>query len=287
MLFRSNVLQSEKKSLENDVLQYRRLKQWDMEKVYDKSMHETLKRQLAYQYPYSSAAFLPVKISVSELKRQFMQRAEQMEEEEKVQNILPMENEKEEIEIPRPSFLQKEKKVSGTTRGTLYHLVMEHFPYDRTTEGNITVEKFQEYLDEMIKKGYLREEESELLDVKKFVTFLHTDIGKRMQKAELEGKLRREQPFMLGLKANEIYEGQAEEEMVMVQGIIDAFFFEGEDIVLVDYKTDLTEKGQEKKLVEKYRVQLDYYARALERLTGRKVSERIIYSFALGKELQC
>ena len=92
---------------------------------------------------------------------------------------------------------------------------------------------------------------------------------------------------MLGLKANEIYEGQAEEEMVMVQGIIDAFFFEGEDIVLVDYKTDLTEKGQEKKLVEKYRVQLDYYARALERLTGRKVSERIIYSFALGKELQC
>lgn len=305
--FPENVLQSEKKSLENDVLQYRRLKQWDTEKVYDKSLRETLERQLAYRYPYSSAAFLPVKLSVSELKRQFIQRAEQMEEGEqgyqtlyrkeeiqdmsstvkKVQNILSLENEKEEIEIPRPSFLQKEKKLSGITRGTLYHLVMEHFPYDRIAEGNITVEKFREYLGEMVKKGYLREEEVEFLDAKKFVAFIHTNIGKRMQKAELEGKLHREQPFMLGLKANEIYEGQAEEEMVMVQGIIDAFFFDGEEIILVDYKTDLVGKGQEKKLVEKYQVQLDYYARALERMTGRKVSERIIYSFALGKELRC
>jgi len=294
LCFPENVLQNEKELLENDVLQYRRLKHWDTEKVYDESMHETLKKQIAYRYPYSSAASLPVKISVSELKRQSMQRVELLEEEKQDYQVLYAEDEKvllaeeeEEIEIPRPSFLQKEKKVNRTTKGTLYHLVMEHFPYDKITEEKWTVEKFAKYLKEMVKKGYLREEEAELLDVKRFVTFIHTDIGKRMQKAEMEGKLRREQPFMLGLKANEIYEGQAEEEMIMVQGIIDAFFFEGEKIVLVDYKTDFVKKGQEGRLIEKYKMQIDYYTRALERLTGRKVSERIIYSFALGKELQC
>lgn len=305
LCFPENVLQNEKESMENDVLQYRKLQQWDDGQVYDESMHEALERQIAYQYPYSMAASLPVKISVSELKRQSLQRAEVLETEEaryqmpntesgkllqtgeEAQYVRFTEREEEEMEVPRPDFLQGEQKVSGTTRGTLYHLVMEHFPYHKVPEKEVTVEGFREYLEEMVEKGYLREEEAELLDVRKFVTFIHTDIGKRMQKAELEGKLRREQPFMLGLKANEIYEGQAEEEMVMVQGIIDAFFFDGEDIVLVDYKTDLTEKGQEQKLVEKYKVQLDYYAKALERLTGKKVSERIIYSFALGKELQC
>lgn len=306
LCFPENVLQNEKESMENDVLQYRKLQHWDAGQVYDASMHEALERQIAYQYPYSMAASLPVKISVSELKRQSLQRAEVLETEEVGEQTLYAEDgnlshiekeaqhiqfaekaEEEEAEVPRPAFLQREKKVSGTTRGTLYHLVMEHFPYDEIAEGQLMADKFGDYLEEMVKKGYLREEEAELLDVRKFVTFIHTDIGKRMQKAELEGRLRREQPFMLGLKANEIYEGQAEEEMVMVQGIIDAFFFDGEDIVLVDYKTDLTEKGQEQKLVEKYKVQLDYYAKALERLTGKKVSERIIYSFALGKELQC
>ena len=55
--------------------------------------------------------------------------------------------------------------------------------------------------------------------------------------------------------------------------------------VLVDYKTDYVGAGGEKELVDKYKAQLDYYARALEQLTGKKVTERIIYSFALSREI--
>ena len=72
----------------------------------------------------------------------------------------------------------------------------------------------------------------------------------------------------------------------MIQGIIDAFFYEGDDIVLVDYKTDFVMKGQEEKLVERYKTQLGYYARALESVTGKKVKEKIIYSFSLGKIIE-
>ena len=71
----------------------------------------------------------------------------------------------------------------------------------------------------------------------------------------------------------------------MVQGIIDAFFYEDGRIILVDYKTDRVRHRNGSDLVEKYRVQLDYYTEALERMTGRKVSERYIYSVDMQKEL--
>ena len=295
LYFPETVLLEEKESLESDVMQYRRLRDWDTEKVYDESMHDLLEEQLCYQYPYHTSESLPVKLSVSELKRQSVQRAEALSEEETVplqyegkeRMQQELRSDMDEIEVPRPSFLQEEKEVSSTARGTLYHLVMEHFPYKRASEGRMTAKEFREYFQEMVKTGYMKEHEAKLLDAGKFVAFSNTGLGKRMQKADLEGRLYREQPFMLGLGADEVYGGQDREEMIMIQGIIDAFFFEGEEIVLVDYKTDFAGKGQEQKLVEKYRVQLDYYAKALERLTGRRVSERIIYSFALGKELYC
>ena len=54
----------------------------DTANVFDEEMRETLKRQGNYHYPYQSEAELPVKISVSELKRQAVIRAVQLEEEE-------------------------------------------------------------------------------------------------------------------------------------------------------------------------------------------------------------
>ena len=39
----------------------------------------------------------------------------------------------------------------------------------------------------------------------------------------------------------------------------------------------------EKELVEKYHAQLDYYGRALEQITGKKVKEKVLYSFTLGE----
>ena len=72
----------------------------------------------------------------------------------------------------------------------------------------------------------------------------------------------------------------------MVQGIIDAYFYEEGKIILVDYKTDRVSPGMEGKLLEKYRVQLTYYAKALEQLTGVPVAEQYLYSFAVQKELR-
>ena len=311
------IIGKEAKELGTEALLQQKLRDIDPNSIYDKDMHEALLQRLNYEYPYRDETDLPIKVSVSELKRKSYENAMKMEEEEELSLLKEddfymnksdmtkdsksgqieesnsdaadkvSETDLTEIEIPRPAFLQKEKEVSGTARGTLYHLVMEHFPYAqiRSDGGKWDVAAFQRYLAQMVQNGYMTQEEAKLLNCRKFVAFLETDIGKRMAAAQEQKTLRLEQPFMLGIPADQIYTEKKSKELIMVQGIIDAFFFEDEDIVLVDYKTDRVRRKDGTELVEKYKEQLKYYAQALERLSGRKVKEKIIYSFALSKEI--
>lgn len=86
---------------------------------------------------------------------------------------------------------------------------------------------------------------------------------------------------MLGVDANKIKKEYPSEELVLVQGIIDAYFEEEGELVLVDYKTDRVDSASD--LVQRYQLQLEYYAQALERLKRKPVKERILYSLHLGK----
>ena len=81
--------------------------------------------------------------------------------------------------------------------------------------------------------------------------------------------------------ANEVLTGCSSKEMLLIQGIIDVFFEEPDGLVLLDYKTDRVAIPQE--LISRYKVQLDLYQEALERAWGKKVKEKLIYSFHLGK----
>ena len=74
------------------------------------------------------------------------------------------------------------------------------------------------------------------------------------------------------------------DEPVMIQGIIDAWFEEDGEIVLADYKTDRGISPEE--LGDRYRIQLDYYVRALEAIEDLPVKERMLWSFALGREIK-
>ena len=68
-----------------------------------------------------------------------------------------------------------------------------------------------------------------------------------------------------------------------MQGIIDVYFEEPDGLVVLDYKTDHVRKAEE--LTEKYHAQLDYYSKALEQMTGKRVKEKVIYSFTLKEEI--
>ena len=113
--------------------------------------------------------------------------------------------------------------------------------------------------------------------------FLTCRSGRRMSAAARAGRLYREQPFVMAVDAREIYPEDRSGEKILVQGIIDVYFEEADGLTVLDYKTDRVKTVDE--LKKKYHAQLDYYAEALEKLTGKPVKEKIIYSFTLGEEI--
>ena len=282
----------EMEQLEHILLRREALKHQDITKECDAELAEQLRCQREYQYPYANEQKLPVKISVTELKRRAMEqqkmavRAEVPEDE--VTEMVPGTADRQTgiedeavYDIPQTKFRQTEESIGAAERGTLYHFVMEHLPYEQMGD-HFTAEMM---LAQMQKAGLLREEERNCLKPQKFDRFMQSVLGKRMQQAAKRGALRREQQFMLEIPVMELYPELESEENVLVQGIIDACFEEDGEWVLVDYKTDYVRYGMEQTLVDRYRVQLEQYARALEQLTGMKVREQIIYSFALDKHI--
>ena len=133
-------------------------------------------------------------------------------------------------------------------------------------------------------EGKLSDDMAECIRIRDILAFLHCESGQRMHRAAQKQLLKKEQPFVLGVDAREIYPGEDSAETILVQGIIDVYFEEDEELVVLDYKTDKVRTARD--LQEKYHSQLDYYAQALEQLTEKKVKEKIIYSFTLEEEIQ-
>lgn len=199
--------------------------------------------------------------------------------------------------------LSKITGVSATLRGTAYHRVMELLDYGKILEcvniRNMEVSQLKQILhreskdalhrelsqqlDGFVRSGRMLREEADLVNLRDIAAFVKSGLGERMAAAFVQKKLYREQPFTLGVAASEINPAYPEDEPILVQGIIDAFFYEGDSIVLVDYKTDRVSDLAE--LRRRYQIQLDSYEEALSRVTGYPVAQKIIWSFAKGCEL--
>ena len=96
-------------------------------------------------------------------------------------------------------------------------------------------------------------------------------------------KIEREKPFYIQIPAKEIYQEDIEGE-ILVQGVIDLYYInQNDELILLDYKTDFVET--EEQLLQKYKVQLEIYKRALEKSLGRKVDRTCIYSLYLQKAI--
>jgi ATP-dependent helicase/nuclease subunit A len=272
--------------LKEDFMQETDLRTWDCQVHYDEKLRRELEEQETYQYPYRAEEGIPVKLSVSEIKRLEQQRAGEAQEEpwEEVGQESTFREETLWEEPPKPLFLSGEKALTGAQQGTLYHLALEHLPYQKLNKDSGR-EEIDSWLEELKEKGYLSEEERNVLRADKFQTFLQSPIGERMCHAARKGRLHREQQFMIGKSADSLYKDSESKEMILVQGIIDAWFFEDEEIVLVDYKTDAVKEGGLEELAQKYKEQLACYGETLERITGKTVKEQVIYSLSLGKSI--
>ena len=103
----------------------------------------------------------------------------------------------------------------------------------------------------------------------------------------MQKKYLKEQPFYINLKSKDIYDNDSDDN-ILVQGIIDLYYInQNNEIILVDYKTDRVNQGEENKLIEKYSKQLEIYTKALSQALCKNVDKKFIYSVHLNKLIEC
>ena len=246
------------------------------------SVNETLYAQiderLQSSYPYEEEVSLRTKISVSELKHRNMILEPGDEE------ALAWYAKEEAPESYVPLFVRGEGTVAadaphqGALRGTAMHRVMECLDYGALAD-TFSQEEVTRQLDTLCENGRLGTEAAALVNTNKIWHFMQTDLAERIMQAHKNGKLYREQPFVMGLPAYETDPAIHSDQPVLVQGIIDLYFEEADGLVLLDYKTDSVKEA--KQLLDRYQTQMDLYARALAAATGKPVKEKLIYSFKL------
>ena len=237
------------------------------------TVYESLKQRIGAVYAYENLSGLYTKTTVSELKIAAMadkdEAAYHTFEEEEVQPFIPR-------------FRRGEEKVSGTVRGNAYHRAMEILDFDSIMAADNIGDMgaaLHSFLLRQVEERRLSKEYFEAIREEKIVNLLSSELGQRMLRAEKEGKLYREQPFVMGVGADRLGQEFPKEETVLIQGIIDVFFEEEDGLVLLDYKTDSV--GSMEELWNRYETQLDYYREALQNLKGQPVKERLLYSFHL------
>lgn len=274
---RRNLVKQEVSRQEEYLYTEKQLLELPKSQVFDEATYEELKKNLSFRYPYEKDGAIPGKVSVSELKK--------MAYEEPEESAFAMYEEQ--IPVPLiPDFLKEEQTVSGAARGTIYHRWMECSDFKILGKAACQMqwrEAFETEKQRMLQRGYLSEEEAALIDMEKMRSFFADPLAERMAGADEKGMLFRERQFVLNVSAAELRPDWNPDQRVLIQGIIDAYFVEDGEIVLLDYKTDYVKKQEASSLCRKYGVQLEYYKKALERLTGLPVKEKLIYSFCLDR----
>ncbi len=224
----------------------------------DERLFEEVDKTLSWKYPYIKATKIEGKASVTGISKGTKKEIIDMTE--------------------TPKFLIEQKKLNKAEIGTLIHLIMQKLDFDK----EYNEETIKELIQKLIDTNIITENESKYIEIGKILKFTKSKLYSQIQCAK---EVHKEEPFYLYISSNEVYKDETDEK-ILVQGIIDLYYInKNDELILVDYKTDYVEEGNEQELRDKYEGQLNIYKRALEKALNRKVEAVYIYSIYLDKEI--
>lgn len=280
--------------------------------VYDAVNHnaskydELIAKEMGYRYRYEPFTDMKTKYSISEIKGLMAYDVDDDIEddiEDKELDIIPHSEDKpfekreriHKTEDKAEADVQEaDIVIAPNERGTIVHKLMELLPFNELPCGAETVvyeAAVKSAIRQLVAEEVFDEEQAAVIPVYNITLFLESDLGQRMIAASKRRELFREKSFTISFDALElssvlyedVYDAEALriidsgiDDRIIVQGTIDAYFYEGDKAVLVDYKTD---RLSPESLMAAYHGQLEYYARTIEQLLDRNVEERLIYSF--------
>ena len=135
-----------------------------------------------------------------------------------------------------PKFMLDTEKVTSSEKGTLMHLILQKINF----REDYTLEKLEALREELVAKKFISSIQAKSIDLQKVFTFINSDFAKNIKNAKL---IEKEKAFCTKILAKTVYEEAGESDEILVQGIIDLYFInEKDELILVDYKTDNIEK---------------------------------------------
>lgn len=263
----------------------------EQEEEYEIKADEELKKSvydiLNYRYEYPDSYLIPSRTSVTQLKELAIERGDIYEApvyEPDSRRSSGTDDIAELMFSPlhsKPAFMREKGEKPANEIGTLYHTVMSEIDLDAVRCGGI--ECIESELDRMENEDIISADDRRYIDVNKVSGFFTSPVGERMLRS---CQVYREAPFQIFISARE-YDpslgAEYEDERIILQGIIDCYFEENGNYVLVDYKTDKIGKSGSAGIRAKYNKQLELYRQAIEQLSGRSVSEALLYLFDTGE----
>lgn len=265
LINKKDIFLEETEKIESSKEHRRKLEKFELE--IEEKYKEIIKNRFEWEYPNKCDIGIPSKLAVSDIKKASASNMDDI-----VYKIPSL--------VKRPRFIEGQKNFTKAERGSIIHFVMQHL--DLTKAANI--DNIKEEIDIMVTKELLTYEEAEIVNPEKILRFFQSNIGKRILKSD---KIYREAPFILKKMASEVIDDLEDcKEELLIQGIIDCYFEENDELILVDYKTGNVFDGNEEIILRRYRVQMELYKEALEKITEKQVKESYIYLFDIDKEVK-
>jgi len=224
--------------------------------VADEEIIRSAKENYSFKYPYEDILELESKASVSKLANS----AENAK--------YAFSNE--------PSFMSY-GGITASGKGTAMHKCMQYFDFSKAND-------IETELDRLYEWQYITEVERDNINTNSIKNFFESEIFLRMMKSPL---LKREMRFLTEVNAKKLspqLDDSFNEEKIIVQGAVDVCFTEPDGVVILDFKTDRVNSPEE--LKNAYSEQLNIYAAACEKIFSKPIKQKIIYSFALNKEIE-
>ncbi|MCL2618415.1 MAG: helicase-exonuclease AddAB subunit AddA, partial [Defluviitaleaceae bacterium] len=238
----------------------------------DPSCRADVEQALRHTYPHSHSTLIPSKLSITEIKRIYQAQ---------MQDSYAAPYNPERYRYRRPDFRSRKQGLSPTEIGTAIHTVMEHMDLHAVHEEA----HVRALLESLTARNILRPEELPCIPVKHITNFARSPLAKRMRVASA---LCKEIPFVLAVDPSELYTQDIAPQTrpILVHGIVDTYFIENGQAVIVDYKSDyIAHSDTDAQILAKYRIQLEIYRKAIERAAGLPVKDCILYMLRAGKEI--
>lgn len=249
----------------------------------DKGLH-----RLNYLYPYEVATKTTNYQSVSEIKRVFEDPDNkeiakiELDEKSTIQPSEMIVHRMSEGELGKPRFIEAIRKPSSMEIGTATHYVLQLIDLEQAP----TKARIEELIDELVQTKIIQENVAEYINSDQLLAFYQTELGQLL--LEMPKHVKREQPFSMLLHAEELikdYPHQTDDDL-LIHGMIDGYLELEDSCILYDYKTDFVKNidslDEVKKIIQRYRGQLNLYKKALEQASGKPVEQVLLVLLSAG-----